>query len=52
MHYIINDLGYEGELFDNYDRFVNGFVYDRHHVLKTERIGKKYQWIAIQHFGT
>jgi len=47
MHYIINDLGYEGELFDNYDRFVNSFVYDRHHVLKTERIGKKYQWIAM-----
>ncbi len=47
MYYIINDLGYEGELFDNYDRFVNSFVYDRHHVLKTERIGKKYQWIAM-----
>lgn len=47
MYYIINELGYQGELFDDYDRTVNGFAYDRHHVLKTERIGKKYQWIAM-----
>lgn len=47
MYYIINELGYRGELFDDYDKFVNGFLYDRHHVLKTERIGKKYQWIAM-----
>ena len=47
MYYIINELGYQGELFDDYDRFVNGFSYDRHRVLKIERIGKKYQWIAL-----
>lgn len=47
MHYIINELGYQGELFDDYDRFVSGFAYNRHRVLKTERIGKKYQWIAM-----
>ena len=47
MYYIINELGYQGELFDDYDRFVNGFAYDRHRVLKIERIGKKYQWIAM-----
>lgn len=47
MYYIINELGYQGDLFDDYDRFVNRFTYDRHRVLKTERIGKKYQWIAM-----
>lgn len=47
MYYIINELGYQGELFDDYDRFVSRFIYDRHRVLKTERIGKKYQWIAM-----
>lgn len=47
MYYIINELGYQGELFDDYDRFVSRFSYDRHRVLKTERIGKKYQWIAM-----
>ncbi|MCM1160738.1 MAG: hypothetical protein NC412_05900 [Roseburia sp.] len=47
MYYIINELGYRGDLFDDYDRFVTRFGYDRHRVLKTERIGKKYQWIAM-----
>lgn len=43
MYYIWNDLGYDKKLFDDYDRFV----YGRHNTLKTERIGKKYQWIAM-----
>lgn len=47
MYYIINELGYQGELFDDYDGFVNRFSYDRHRVVKIERIGKKYQWIAM-----
>lgn len=47
MYYIINELGYKGEMFDDYDTFVTRFTYARHHVLKTERIGKKYQWIAM-----
>lgn len=47
MYYIINELGYQGKLFDDYDGFVNRFSYDRHRVVKIERIGKKYQWIAM-----
>lgn len=47
MYYIINELDYQGELFDDYDRFVDRFSYDRHRVIKIERIGKKYQWIAM-----
>ena len=47
MHYIINELGYKGELFDDYDKFVNSFSYNRFYVNKIERIGKKYQWIAM-----
>lgn len=47
MYYIINELGYKGDLFDDYDSFVGRFSYDRHWVLKTERIGKKYQWITM-----
>lgn len=47
MYYIINELGYKGDWFDDYDSFVGRFSYDRHRVLKTERIGKKYQWITM-----
>lgn len=47
MHFILNELGYKNELFDEYDKFVSRFSYDRHRTLKTERIGKKYQWIAM-----
>lgn len=47
MYYIINELGYQGELFDDYDRSVGRFAYNRHYVSKIERIGKKYQWIAM-----
>ena len=47
MYYIINELGYSGELFDDYDTSMFRLTYDRHYVLKTERIGKKYQWISM-----
>lgn len=47
MYYIINELGYQGEWFDDYDSLVNSFVYNRHRVIRIERIGKKYQWIAM-----
>lgn len=47
MYYIINELGYQDNLFGDYDRYVSRFTYNRHHVIKTERIGKKYQWIAM-----
>ena len=43
--YILNDLGYTTEFFGNYDS--NKSDYDRHHVKKIERIGKKYQWITM-----
>lgn len=45
LGYIINDLGYSNELFGEYDtRFAD---FDRHHVKGIERIGKKYEWIAM-----
>lgn len=47
MYYIINELGYKGEWFDDYDNFANHLSRNRHHVIKIERIGKKYQWIAM-----
>ena len=47
MYYIINELGYRGELFDDYDTSMFRLTYDRHYVLKMERIGKKYQWISM-----
>lgn len=47
MYHIIHELGYQGELFDTYDRYERSLSYDRHRVIKVERIGKKYQWIAM-----
>lgn len=45
LYYIFNILGYSEKLFGDYDRFCNH--YDRHQTIKTERIGKKYQWITM-----
>lgn len=45
MQYILNDLGYNAEWFAEYDNHINN--YGRHHVKRIERIGKKYQWIAM-----
>ncbi len=45
MQFILNDLGYNLEYFAEYDK--NRSNYDRHSVKKVERIGKKYQWIAM-----
>ena len=45
MQFILNDLGYNAEWFAEYDQQRSG--YDRHHVKRVERIGKKYQWIAM-----
>lgn len=47
MEFIKHDLGYEEELFEKYDLHVAPFSYDRHRTIKRERIGKKYQWIAM-----
>ena len=45
VYHIINDLGYNEKLFGDYDSHVGG--YDRNLTVKTERIGKKYQWITL-----
>lgn len=49
MDYIINELHYD-ERFDYYDRYALNHAGSRHHVVKTERIGKKYQWITMYNF--
>ena len=43
MSFIINDLDYTNEL----DKCNNYWGYDRSETKKVERIGKKYQWIAM-----
>lgn len=45
MQYIIDNLGYTNELFGINDNNI-GYYY-RHDTRKSERIGKKYQWIAF-----
>lgn len=45
VFFILNDLGYSEELFGEYDSHCGG--HDRTVTAKTERIGKKYQWIAM-----
>ena len=46
LHYIINALGYSNELFGAYDKNLR--FYSRSTPL-VERIGKKYEWIAMYH---
>lgn len=46
MQYIRDELGYDKELSD-YDGLPRYHRYDRHDTRKVERIGKKYQWIAL-----
>ena len=46
MQYIRDELGYDEELSD-YDSISKYRRYNRHDTKKTERIGKKYQWIAL-----
>lgn len=43
--YILDKLGYTNEYFGEYDSHKANF--DRHHVKRIERIGKKYQWITM-----
>lgn len=47
MQYIRDTLGYSDELFGDYDTSGIRHSYSRHENKKTERIGKKYQWIAF-----
>ena len=49
VFYIINHLGYSNELFGEYDGYLQEFNYNRHNTNRVERIGKKYQWIAMYH---
>ena len=45
VYFILNELKYSEDYFGEYDRYHRSF--DRHMAAKTERIGKKYQWIAM-----
>lgn len=45
LYYIFHTLGYEEELFGEYDRKCGS--YGRNNTIKIERIGKKYQWITM-----
>lgn len=45
VYYILNKLGYKNEYFNEHDNRLTG--YDRGVTAKCERIGKKYQWIAM-----
>lgn len=46
MDYIFNTLEYSDNLFGEYDNCRSGY-YDRFSMRRTERIGKKYQWITF-----
>lgn len=45
LEYIIKVIGYSNQLFGQYD--TNGVDFDRSHLKRIERIGKKYEWIAM-----
>ena len=46
INYIFNELGYNNKFFGDYDGNSTSWIYKYNHP-KTERIGKKYQWIAM-----
>lgn len=50
MDHIINKLKYDEDKFTYYDRMVSSQDLNRHETIKTERIGKKYQWITMFNF--
>ncbi|ORU01402.1 hypothetical protein D081_0221 [Anaerovibrio sp. JC8] len=45
LEYIIKEIGYSNQLFGKYD--TDRVYIDRHQLKKVERIGKKYEWIAM-----
>ena len=45
VYFILNELKYSEEYFSEHDKHCGSL--DRHQTSKTERIGKKYQWIAM-----
>lgn len=47
IYFILNEIGYNEELLGEYDQNLGRYDYDRHNTIKLERIGKKYQWIAM-----
>lgn len=47
MHYIVHVLGYKEEMFGDYDLHLDKYNFNRANIIKIERIGKKYQWIAM-----
>lgn len=47
MQFIRDELGYDDALLGTYDCMPRHYNYNRHETRKVERIGKKYQWIAL-----
>lgn len=47
MQFIRDELGYSNELLSDYDTSARHYSYVRNTTKKIERIGKKYQWIAL-----
>ncbi len=47
IQFIRDELGYTDKLFDDYDSAYHMRSFDRSNCKKVERIGKKYQWIAL-----
>lgn len=47
MYFILHELGYNEEYFGDYDYIRNRSNFSRGDCVKCERIGKKYQWIAM-----
>lgn len=45
VYFIFHELGYSDDYFGDYDSSCS--EYDRSCMIKTERIGKKYEWIAM-----
>lgn len=47
VYFVLHECGYEEKLFGEYDRHLGRYNYNLHNMAKLERIGKKYQWIAM-----
>ena len=47
MSFIIEELGYQEEWFSDFDLHRKNYGYYQYNTRKIERIGKKYQWIAM-----
>lgn len=47
MSFIIDKLGYRNDWFADFDLHRKNYIYYQYNTRKVERIGKKYQWIAM-----